>query len=411
MENIDDFTKSETNIGGDTFTCPKCGKPQVSFVDRGHGWIRCPECDVGIQKRDIPEEYHHLFIKAEKKPEIPKKTDDKVPSVKQKVVQTTQSQTRTTKPQSERDDLFERPKEDWQILSQVLSEFKVPDTVSNYIVKRAKRSGSMDPNELSRALTDLKSKLTQKEITYVSEEYYEAVMAERERRKEDSSYRPYPSFSSTESGGQNFRWQKGSQGQQQDSRNLPPWEKDRRTRDNALTQADFERLWNERVEKVESKKKIDELQTTINNMGNAMMQMETQLKNPPKVDDSDKFYKMFIEQERKSNERLMDIMKQGQNQRDGHNKELIDLYKNQATRSSTEGYKEDSLRLVADSINTAASVMQTNKPLQTAIKSVAQGQSVPVAPAPGEEIELIEGAEVGILSEVRKLRSDIVVDE
>lgn len=390
MKNITDLTESETNIGGDTFTCPKCGEPQSLFIDRGHGWVRCPSCDTGVQKRQIPEEYHHLIKKVDYKKKEEKEVEEETIVKPQKVT------TATPQP-SEREELFDRPKEDWEILGQVLGEFNVPDTVRNYISKRAKRSGSMDPNELARALSDLKSKLTQKEITYVTEEYYEAIMAERERRREDNTYRPYPSFGSTESGSQSFPWRKGSQGQIENHSNLPSWERDRREKSDALTPADFERMWNERVDKVESKKTISELKDTINNMGNVVMQLENQIKNPPKTDDSDRFYKIIMEKDEKSNLQLLTLMKEMQDSRDSHNKQLIELYKTQASRTSTEGYKQDNVRLVADAINAATGVVRENKPLHTAVKTLAKAQQPNQPTEPVEAVAEAEG-DVGILS-------------
>ena len=382
---------SEENEEIEVFVCPKCEEPQEYLVWKGGGWSRCPNCDKAIFKNDIPENLRETIIR--KEPKSPKKKPKP------------ESEPEPGDDEEEEESPFNRAKPEWKILESVLRQFNVPEKARTLIISRCRRR-TLDPNELQRMLQDLKTGLQKNEVQYVAEEYYYAVEGQREEFGGDKtafsrSFRPSEDNErSGDYGG--FRPQRKS-----DYGEVPAWERDKKSKEDnrGMTRDEFERMWQERVEKKENQEQIKTLQGTIQDMGNAILELKREV-----VDGSSKnkentnleFYKMIMDTKESGFKEQFTLLSKIQDERDNHSKDMFEMYKSQAEQKpilNTQGYKDDSMRLLADAINASTTTFAANKPLQQFAKISAASQKADETP-PIEDNPIKRKEKTGILSDI-----------
>lgn len=402
------------------YPCPKCGELQSYFIKRGGSWARCPSCDGAYYQNLIPK--HLLAIGEPSKGEAIKKKVEARKKVDEYLEEVIQEEEEVKKPVPIRVDkprpisrpvsepLFERAKEDWQILDEVLEDFGVMERARKHLTKKCKRAGGMHPQDLQRLLAEFKSGLQKKEHIVVAEEYFEALEAEREKRRSDTQSRSFPYRSSDHDGTTTaFPWRRGETSQSSADSRSPSWDRDRRGGSDVLTPAEFDRMWNERIEKRDQRDREKQMQDTIKDMIQTIGDLQQQIANPSKSEDeSMKIYQLMMNQEKQANERQMQLIKDMGKDRDSHHKEMIDVYKTMAEQKASasidpSGYKDDGTRLLADATKSLTSVIEKNQPVKTIAKLATQ----PNPPSRDEiDVERKDEDDVGILSKL-----DLTEDE
>lgn len=389
-ENIDDSDVSEESTGPQTYDCPKCGEPQTYYIDRGRGWARCPSCDTGIQKKEVPEEMlrkvDYSKFREEKKKE---KEPDYLELEDEGVV-------------------FNRPREMWEILSDVLHDFKVNEKAISIVIKRCQRS-PLQPQDVQRMLQDLKTGLQKKEINYVVDEYFYAVESER-KKFEGSSV---PGYMRVGAGGNEQRFDSPPDNYKKvgelrgDQR---PWERNKGPQyTENMTRVEFEREWNRRENERAQKEEITGLKGFIENMNQKLSEMQTGIvqNNLNKSnEDNNGLMMQMMKMQQEHSEKMMLLLKDNQTSEKNHLGDMLEIYKDQASSKpaqiSTEGYKDDGARLLADSINAATTAITQNKPVKTMAQVMAAAKGPESQPLEDNPVERKKKEELGILSDIPK---------
>jgi len=382
------------NIEKDTYPCPNCGEPQKYFIHRGMGWVRCPSCDTGIKKKEIPEEYHHLIKRTKYIPKDKKKEPE---------VLTLPGE----EDEEDEDDEhvpFYRPKPAYKLLSSILKQFGVKDKARVILVTRCKRAG-IKPQELIRLLGELDSGLRKGEANFVAEEYYYALKKEEERKVEARG--PYYDFDDDVDDSEYSYGVSPRTPVRRVREKVMPWEREKR-QDDSLSKEDVLNIITEALERKEKKDRLDNLQEAIMNIGNAVREMQMRIESgelgkatKSEEDKIDSLYRLILKQEQSKNTEIREMLVKMQELANKYNQQVIEIYKQKAeTRPlmvDTSGYKNDSIRFLADTIQSSANLLAQNKPLEKVTQAAAMRATPPQQPLVENPVK-IEEKKSGILS-------------
>ena len=375
---------SDENI--ESFECPKCRKPQKYFVKRGGNWVRCPGCDKGILKKNVPS------VLVREDPEFISKRD----TGKKASHQSSKHEEYEVSPDSP----FAVDKEPWQLLDEVLKQFKVKDIGRMTAVTRCKRQ-ALHPRELASTLSGLDLGIKKSVITFIVDEYYYALEGEKNRRSDSGDTRHY--FSFDERDDERYVGGSGSSREREGREHSVAWDR-KSTRSNApLTAADVDRMFEERITKrdkeLAKEKELDELKGMVGEMAGVIKDLKRDADSPRRGDD-DRFFEMMKMQHEERIEQLQSaatdresFLRELQKERDGHNKMMIDYYKTSATRSNVDGYKDDSVRLLASTVDKVGGIIEKKEPMKFLAASQRQPQPLEENPVTRKDKK-----DVGILS-------------
>jgi len=158
-----------------TITCPRCNRELTYLIQMiGMPTLKCPECGSFIKREAVPEGMEVRVVERPAKPEAKPKPKPKP---------------KTTR------ELFEEPKSPHEVLREVLTEHGLNEAFIEYAVKRSERLGGIHPADLQGMLRDMKSGVSKaSQIKYIVEDYYYALQRESERAKKLGRAFSYPLF-------------------------------------------------------------------------------------------------------------------------------------------------------------------------------------------------------------------------
>jgi len=251
--------------------CPKCSQTVEYFYEKTYGWVECPQCSKSIRITDfkqlgIPSDVPLKQLEPEPEPVKPK-SDRKM--------------SRRKKPPSyddyedDDDDLYDDDeeeeykndskesmfatdkKEHWQILEQVLRDYRCKEKFVRLMVKKAQRlssRGPIHPTELYKALDSLDSGIKNKKaVKIVVEDYQEALDAYYDNQEGDDNY--------------TFKDQRYTQ--EQGGRRRYSFEPDQQKR-REMTPESIAQIIEEKLFQKEKRDDIDRLRDEIRDLKNGM---------------------------------------------------------------------------------------------------------------------------------------------
>jgi uncharacterized Zn finger protein (UPF0148 family) len=365
----------------DTFECPRCGKPQTYFVKRGAGWTRCPGCDKGVKVKNVPSN----LIRED--PEFVSKRDT-----------SKRAAHKSSTHEVGDDSPFDIDKEPYQLLDEVLRQFKVKDIARVTAVRRCKRH-PLHPRELAETLENLDLGVKKSVIKFVVDEYFYALEGEKDRQSDDTKY-----YGSSERGPSESRYYGSSERGSGGSGERSAWD---RQPSGAVTARDLERFFDDKIAKRDEEqaktKELDEMKGMIGEMAGVVKDLQHTVKNPPR--DDDRFFKMMEQQQEERIEQLKasssdreTFIREIAKERAGHNKAILDFYKDKASESSrpsVDGYKDDGIRLLASTVDRVGTIIEKKEPVK--ILAASQRQTQPIDQNP---VTRKKDGSVGILSEL-----------
>lgn len=411
-ENIEEDEELEETTEKDVFTCSNCEGEVDHLIHRGYGWVKCPRCDKGIRRVEIPKKFHYLIKKvADYEPKERKKEEEYVPPLEPK----------EGKADIERIP-FDRPQEHWEILDEILTSFGVNDRARALLVKRAQRQKKpIHPQELQRSLEAFKSGLKKGELSYVAEEYYLALQAERRERKERTSSRSRYISGYDEEEEEDRRSEKRYSFDDDRDEEFPVWERGRSGKH--PTYEDLNRF----REDLKRDGEVRELKRELREKEEEANYLRSR---PPVEPDTrkDDFYQMMMDQQeradrerqrahetqmatdQRAHDERIESMKREQGARDTYTEKLLELTRDatkQPIRASTDGFQEDGPRVLAQAISSAAEVVRDGKPIKQLTEAALATQKANQPPDP-LEIDRKAPEKIGILD---SLPDDLVDEE
>lgn len=367
------------------FRCKHCGDefPTVPELAQ-HSKV----CEAAIEAR--AKEPKKKVKKKEKKPEDEKQ----VPSQEKK---------------EERPSVFKKPKTPSEILEGVCEEHQLNAKFIDLVVKRSERVGGIHPVDFRRMLTELDSGIgkAKAEADYIADDYYYALQ-QSQKNAEDAGYRmSYPLDVRGETRENGYR-----RPFSESRRDEPPYERDRYHPPSErgytppsgyrkafggaeLTKEDVVDIVTDALTKKRQEDKIDELYKKMDErdkkrdeeMKEFMQETRSATSTPVDVKPPDTVTKedlthMFEKKDAsetiKAQEERLKMEKElrvaERKAQDEKHKDLIDdirtlkdEIKNKPANISTEGYKDDSIRLLADTLQT---VVPGRYPIRDGLKIV-----------------------------------------
>ncbi len=276
------------------------------------------------------------------------------------------------------------------LVERVLKKFGVKDRSRDIIVDRCRTAGGMHPSELEKALRRLDTGLSKvAEIDFIVEDYYLAIQAEREKSRELSEGRTWPMqrrdqidrggrypMGEEQPTGRQWNYDKGF-----DRR---PWDRSSDSgREGGLTRHDLMDILERRERDLEDRMRRSTLEDKMGSIGEDISVLATELRNlkenppvqpaPTGPSDYERTLEHTIDRQDKRQEELMTLVKEERSEAKADMKELRDNYggrvdklqedlkateRRASSRSSTEGYKADEMRLVADGVNSLVEVIR-----------------------------------------------------
>ena len=284
---------------------------------------------------------------------------------------------------------FRRPVPHHVLVERTLRKFGVKDRTKDIIVDRCKTAGSMHPSEFEGALLKLDTGLKRSETNFMVEDYYLALQAEHEKEREFSDGRSWPMQRGESRRGEGFSTGYGGRGSQpSDGRDYDlggrPWDRQRRgygeepltTRHLTDILERERRSWEEQARKEREQETLGQLREDIGVMATELRNIK---ENPPVQptpqgpSDYERTLEHTIDRQDKRQDELMTLVKEERSEAKEDMKELRDTYggrvdklqedlkaseRRASSRSTTEGYRSDEIRLVADMGNKFTDVLR-----------------------------------------------------
>lgn len=319
---------------------------------------------------------------------------------------------------------FRRPRPPYLLLRQVLEEFGVKDRAIDIIVTRCRRQGEMHPTEVQQHLSRIESGIKKSEADYIADEYYFALQHEDEQAAEygGGGVSSYPRRGGSESSDRTYsgygarRPTAGGDYSSPTSSRRPgsprPWDSQS---DGALSETKLLDILDRRDRDRDQRDRERTLERDVSDMGKTMVELMQELKhikeNPPtsvpadmvtmdqlKSQQADSYQKaMELQLDTMKNDRkeLLDALKDTQKESKETVKEIRDFYsekidkmedkledaKRHGTRS-TDGYKDDNVRLAADAMDRAGRIIESKEPIKVIIEGLGRmAEGPPTTPA------------------------------
>jgi len=281
---------------------------------------------------------------------------------------------------------FRRPRPPHVLIESILTQFGVKERAKEIIIRRCKRAGGMHPSDLDRSLMDLDTGVNRKESSYVTEEYYLALQAEEDtarqaegrswpmKRREPGGFSRYPSREDQPTGRQ---WGY--------DRSLGrPGDRYERGKEDPLTMRGLYDILERRERELEDRMRRSTLEDKMGSIGEDISVLATELRNlkdnPPVQpaqtgpSEYEKSLEHTIDRQDKRQEELMTLIKEERSEAKEDMKEIRNTYgdrvdklqedlkaseRRATSKTSTEGYKADEIRLAADAMNRLGDIFET----------------------------------------------------
>ena len=376
----------------ETFECPSCGQPQTEFLYHSsrRGWVKCPGCGKYVRKKLIPEKFIKRVSLEEIEPEEAKEEEEEE-----------EWEERGRVP-------FRRPRPAWAILKQILDEFGVKPAAKKIIVTRCKRIGELHPTEVQRMLMDLDSGLNHKEAGYVADEYYFALQSEQQETEEYEGMTTYPRWERGGGyGGATYGWnryERTSTGYPIPPRTYTgrrPWEQP----SGVLTEDRLMEILAQRDREFEERLRQRRLEDNLTQLMKQVINLSNEIKNikenppaavPPDVvtkadlekQRADSYMKMLerqVEMLEKAVEKYESALKEAEARHEKildkvesrYREEIKEMQKKledlmRRSVRTTEGYKDDSVRLAAEALNRAADILERKEPVKVIVEGMGR---------------------------------------
>ena len=296
---------------------------------------------------------------------------------------------------------FRRARPAHVLIESILNQFGVKDRARSLIVSRAERAGGMHPSELERALMDLDTGLKKREVSYITEEYYLAIQQEEDMSRDRES-RSYPMRKGEPRRGAGYPTSYGGRDQPTGAGydgdlERRPWDRSQRYPDERML--DERRLtdilqrerrnWEEQARKEREQETLGQLREDIGVMATELRNLKD---NPPVVQpqgesDYEKMLKHTIERQDENMKGLVDRSDKDRTETKTDLKEQREYYEGlidkqdarfkedldkRGTPYDTSGYKDDSVRLVAEGFHELADVLRSRgSPARIIVEAVA----------------------------------------
>jgi len=279
------------------------------------------------------------------------------------------------------------------LVERVLKKFGVKDRSRDIIVDRCRTAGGMHPSELEKALRSLDTGLSKvSEINFIVEDYYLSLQAEEDKSREFSAgsgsfpiRRGEPGYSGgrypvgeDQPTGRQWDYDKGFERR--------PWDRSSDSgREGGLTRRDLMDILERRERDLEDRMRRSTLEDKMGSIGEDISVLATELRNlkehpptaPPAPQGPSEYEKALehtIERQDRRQDELMTLVKEERSEAKVDMKELRDTYggrvkelqedlktaeRKASSRSTTEGYKSDDMRLAADGFNRLADIFES----------------------------------------------------
>ncbi len=323
---------------------------------------------------------------------------------------------------------FRRPRPPYLLLRQVLEEFAVKERAIDIIVTRCRRQGEMHPTEVQQHLSRIESGIKKSEADYIADEYYFALQHEDEQAAEfgGGGVGSYPrrggsESSSTYSGYGARRTTRGQEDPSSVSSRRPgsqrPW--DAQQQDGPLSEAKLLDLLDRRDRDRDQRDRERTVEKDVSEMGKTMVELMQEIRhmkeNPPssvpadmvtldqlksqQADSYQKAMELQLETMKDDRKELLVALKDTQTENKETVKEIRDFYSEKIERMenkledakrntprSTDGYKDDNVRLAADAMDRAGSIIERKEPIKVIIEGLGRmAEGPPARPAPERE--------------------------
>jgi len=278
------------------------------------------------------------------------------------------------------------------LVERVLKKFGVKDRSRDIIVDRCRTAGGMHPSELEKALRSLDTGLSKvSEINFIVEDYYLSLQAETDKSREFSEGRGSYPIRRGETGYSGGRYPLGED--QPDTgrrwgydKSLYGRPRDRYEpgREGTLTRRDIMELLERRERDLEDRMRRSTLEDKMGSIGEDISVLATELRNlkenpqvqpaPTGPSEYEKALEHTIERQDRRQDELMSLVKEERSESKEDMKELRETYggrvkelqedlktaeRKVSSRSTTEGYKSDDMRLAADGFNRLADIFES----------------------------------------------------
>lgn len=279
------------------------------------------------------------------------------------------------------------------LVERVLKKFGVKDRSRDIIVDRCRTAGGMHPSELEKALRSLDTGLSKvSEINFIVEDYYLSLQAETDKSREFSEGRGSYPIRRGETGYSSGRYplredQPDTSRQWGYDKSLYGRPEDRydRGREGTLTRRELTDILERERRNWEEQARREREQETLGQLREDIGVMATELRNikehPPTAppapqgpSDYEKALEHTIERQDRRQDELMTLVKEERSEAKDDMKEIRENYggrvkelqedlkaaeRRASSRSTTEGYKADEMRLVADGVNRFADIFES----------------------------------------------------
>lgn len=422
MSDIDEVVE-EGGSEQEAFECPSCGQQQTEFLYHSsrRGWVKCQSCGKYVRKKEVPDK----FVKYVKLEDIEPEEEKKKGEVEEEEYEELYEEGGGRVP-------FRRPRPVYIILKQILDEFGVKSAAKKIITARCRRVGELHPTEVQRMLMDLDSGLNHKETGYVADEYYFALQSERQEAEEYEGMTTYPKWERGEGySGATSGWGVGPRHRYESrpirypvsQRAYTTWRSwEESGAGGTLTEDRLLEILDRRDREFEDRLQKTKMEDTLTNLMKQMIQLQNEIKNikenPPTTIPFDVVTKADLEKNRadsymKMLERQVDTLEKAVDKYESalkeaeakhenilekiesrYREEIKDLQKKveeQMSRTvrTTEGYKDDSVRLAAEALNRAADILEKKEPVRAigeTLTSLANSEDEEKTLAPLERV-------------------------
>jgi len=276
------------------------------------------------------------------------------------------------------------------LVERVLKKFGVKDRSRDIIVDRCRTAGGMHPSELEKALRSLDTGLSKvAEINFIVEDYFLSLQAETEKSREFSEGRGSYQIRRGEPGYSSGRYSLGEDqptGRQWGyDRSLGrPGDRYERGREEPLTTRGLYDILERRERDLEERMRRSTLEDKMGSIGEDISVLATELRNlkdnppvqpaPTGPSEYERSLEHTIDRQDKRQDELMTLIKEERSEAKEDMKEIRDTYggrvdklqedlkaaeRRATSKTSTEGYKADEIRLAADAMNRLGDIFET----------------------------------------------------
>ncbi|MBA7607198.1 hypothetical protein ES703_14356 [subsurface metagenome] len=312
---------------------------------------------------------------------------------------------------------FRRPRPAYLILRTVLQEFGVKDRAIEIITTRCRRQGEMHPTEVQQHLSKIESGIKRSEADYIADEYFFALQHEQEKAEDYEGGRggvgSYPSRRPADSGYSSPRGHGSSPSREREDYSYPkrqssggrPWERGGGGGQAPMTEERLTEMLDRRDHEFEERLRRTRLEDNVSDMGKQMVKMTEELihlrDNPPstipadmitaedlkamKADSYQQALELQLTTMKDDRKELMDVLKDERKDSKERDKDLREFYDKKISKmedklesskrdrpTSTDGYKDDNVRLAAQGLEAVASVVDKKEPVKVIIEGLGR---------------------------------------